>query len=239
MEPTSRNNSSLYTPIAIVIAGVIVGGAVMYSNASRSGQVAAAGQAGQPAAPAVDIAKVKTEGNAFVGKADAPVTIAYWFDYQCPFCQKNDQEALASVIKDYVNAGKVRIVYKDFSFLGPDSDKLSQTARAVWDTDPAKFQAWHTAIFANQGRENSGWATDAKVLSITSSVLGAQEAQKVMQLVKTNGKKYQEEMNADRDEATSFGITGTPSGIIGKQLVQGAEAYPVWKAAIDAALAAK
>ena len=43
------------------------------------------------AAPTVaaDSAKVSTAGVPFIGEANAPVTIAYWFDYQCPFCKQN------------------------------------------------------------------------------------------------------------------------------------------------------
>src|SRR5579871_2272375 len=73
-----------------------------------SASVAAQPSASQPAAAAVpaDSAKVSTAGVPFIGDEKAPVVMAYWYDYQCPFCKQNEDNVLPRLIKDYVEAGK-------------------------------------------------------------------------------------------------------------------------------------
>lgn len=240
-----ENQSTLKTlsiPISIVVAGMFIAGALFFGN--RGGAPVVAGtQQPTPQAPApqvaVDISKVKTDGVPFVGKANAPVTMAYWYDYQCPFCKRNEEEVMPQIVKDYVDTGKVKIVFKDFQFLSEDSQRLGKVSRAVWDTAPDKFYAWHKAVYDNQGTENTGWATDAKILSITTGVLGAADAQKVMQLAVKNADAYQKAMDADKAEGGSMGVNGTPGTIIGKQLISGAQPYEAFKVAIDAVLKSK
>lgn len=235
-------------PIAILIAGALIAGAVFFSNGKSSGVTNATNsgnqpqhtqQVGQPAAQAVDISQVNIAGEPFIGNQSAPVAIAYWFDYQCPFCQRNEEQAVPQIIKDYVNTGKVKIVFKDYQFLGPDSQTLGQYSRAVWETAPGKFYQWHKAIYDNQGTENTGWATKEKITSITTGVLGASNTAKVSQLVASKGVAYQKEMDADKAEGVAMGVNGTPGTIIGKQLISGAQPYAAFKQVIDLTLAGK
>lgn len=208
---------------------------------STAGNAAPAPSPSAPNAPAgsvpVDISQVKTAGEPFVGKANAPVTIALWFDYQCPFCKELEQSMMPSLLTDYIDKGLVKLVYKDFTFLGPDSQTASLIARAVWDAAPDKFYDWNNMMFANQGQENGGWATQDKVLALTATVPGI-DVNKVKQLLAANSAKYQQEIDADKAEGSSFGITGTPGLIIGKQLVVGAQPYSSIKQLIDLQLAA-
>jgi len=238
MEPQQSSKFNLSPSISIIIAGVIIAGAVVFASKQPSPQPVAANPQ-QPAAVAVDVTKVETTGEPFIGNANAPVTIAYWYDYQCPFCQRNEQTAMPQIIKDYVDTGKAKIVFKDYQFLSEDSQRLGKVSRAVWETAPDKFYAWHKAVYDNQGTENTGWATDAKILSITTGVLGAADAQKVIQLAAKNTDAYQKEMDADKAEGTALGISGTPASIIGKQLVSGAQPYAAFQSAIEAALVGK
>ena len=239
--PAPRINPNLYTPLAIVAAGIIIAGAIygVSMNNSGSSGTGATTPTTQAAAvvSSVNAAQVSATGNPTIGDANAPLTIAYWFDYQCPFCKQNEQTVMPQLIKDYVNTGKVKIVFKDFSFLGADSNTLGHVARAVWAIDPAKFSAWHTAIFDNQGEENTGWATTAEITKITETVLSPAETAQVMQLAVSNAAKYQTAMDADKTEGGTDGVQGTPAMLIGNQMIAGAEPYATVKAAIDSELA--
>ena len=238
-KPTAVMNK-FATPIAVVLGGLFIAGAIVWTNGHPSGQTATNPQSAQtPPAQTADISKVKTDGEPFIGNPNAPITIAYWYDYQCPFCHQNEENTMPQLIKDYVDTGKAKLVFKDFQFLGPDSQTLGQFSRAVWASAPDKFYDWHKAIYDNQGTENTGWATHDKIMSITTSVLGASLANQVNQLVSTNGATYQKEMDADKAEGSGFGVTGTPSFIIGKQLIIGAQPYAAIKQVIDLTLAGK
>jgi protein-disulfide isomerase len=230
---------TISSPVAIIMAGLIIAGAVIWSNGKSAPTPVAAVNPGQQAAQTADISKVKLTGEPFIGSATAQVTIAYWYDYQCPFCQRNEQTAMPQLIKEYVDTGKAKIVFKDYQFLGPDSQTLGQYSRAVWAVTPDKFYLWHKAMFDNQGTENTGWATQAKILSITTSVLGASDTSKVVAAVKANGTTYQQQMDADKAEGSAMGISGTPGMIIGKQLVSGAVPYAQMKTAVDTVLNGK
>ena len=239
--PLQSNNLSI--PVAIVIAGVLIAGAVYFGTSKGTSTTAGNAQtrqaAQQPTGQAVDIAKVKTAGEPFVGNPNAPVTMAYWFDYQCPFCRRFEEDAMTQLMNDYVKTGKVKVVFKDFQFLGPDSQTLGRFSRAVWAVAPDKFYSWHKAIYDNQGTENTGWATHDTIISLTTGALGATDANKVDQLAISNGAEYQKEMDADKAEGGAFGINGTPGSIIGTNLISGAQPYAAVKQLIDLALQGK
>ena len=239
MEQETSIQSNISTPIAIIIAGVIISGALLWSSGGSTSttQVAAAPQAG--IASVVDSRKVSAVGNPVIGNANAPLTIFYWYDYQCPFCKQHEESAMPQLVKDYVDTGKIKIVFKDFQFLGKDSQTLGQYSRTVWETVPSKFYQWHKAVYDNQGTENTGWATQDKILSITKSALTADETNKVFQLVKTKSVEYQKQMDADKAEGAADGVNGTPAMIIGKQLVSGAVPYAQIQAAVEVALRSK
>ena len=238
--PKLNINPALYTPLAIVVAGIIVAGAVLIighegANATTTTDTSTT----QPSTTAtVNADQVSSTGNPTIGDANAPLTIAYWFDYQCPFCKQNELTVMPQLIKDYVDTGKVKIVYKDFSFLGPDSDTLGHWGRAVWAVAPDKFEAWHKAVYDNQGEENTGWATSADIQKITASVLTAAQTAQVAQLAVADATQYQNAMNADKQEGTQDGVEGTPALLIGDQMVAGAETYAQVQAVINAQLAA-
>ena len=85
--------------------------------------------------------------------------MAYWFDYQCPYCKQEEESVFPQLEKDYIDTGKLKIVFKDFAFLGPDSDVASRAARAVWAVAPDKFRDWHKAMFDHQDRRTPAGAT--------------------------------------------------------------------------------
>lgn len=239
-KPSPRN---LATPIAIVVAGALVAAAIvlaaMILNSGDNTPLARRSDVGSEPARVANINKVTLAGEPFIGRQNAAVTIAYWYDYQCPFCRRNEETVMPQIIKGYVDTGKAKIVFKDFAFLGADSRTLGKFSQAVWAVAPTKFYQWHKAMFDNQGTENTGWATHDKVMAVTASVLGTSDAAKIDRLVTTNGAAYQAEMDADQAEGVALGVTGTPAFIIGKRLIEGAQPYAAISEVIDLTLARK
>jgi len=236
-----KNINAFSVPAAILVGAIIIACAIVWVLHPASTSPTAAQNIANPSAPIVDASKVKTDGEPFVGNPNASITIAYWFDYQCPFCKQDEENVVTSIISDYVNSGKVKIVFKDFPFLGfqqgiQDSETLAVAARAVFDVDPSKFYDWHKDVFENQGQESSGWATQSKINQITTEVLGAKESAQVASLMISKATTYQNEIAADKAEGSSLGVNGTPAMVIGKQLLVGAEPYSAVKSAIDTAL---
>lgn len=231
---TNDTNSKYFLPAAVVLAGLFIAGAVVWNGSKPS-------NGGETPPTAVDVKDVKTEGRPFIGKADAPLTIAFWSDFQCPYCkaaevggipQITTPPALPEVIKNYVDTGKVKVVFMDFNFLGPDSITAGLYNRAVWKLYPEKYFEWRTKMYEAQDQENGGFGNAASIEKLTATIAGI-DAAKVAADVKANTSAYQAAMDEDRAEAQKVGVNATPSFLIGTELLSGAYPYANLKAAID------
>lgn len=169
----------------------------------------------QPLQP-VNVSAVSTSGEPYIGEPTAPVTIVEWSDYQCPYCEQFEATMLPQLYAKYVQTGKVKIVFKDFQFLGPNSITAGEVARAVWDAYPKDFYQWRQTIFQNQGDENHNADPTALTtyLNLTAKVPGI-DTNKIAQLVAQNKPQYDAAIKAGQNESSQFGVDGTPSFIVG------------------------
>ena len=226
---TNDTNSKLL-PVAVIVAGLLIAGAVLW-NGSRPGTTG-----GPDAAPVVDVKNVKTDGDPFIRQTDAPVTIVFWSDFQCPFCKKFETESLSQIIEKYVSTGKAKIVFMDFPFLGEDSIMGALYSRAVWKLYPDAYLAWHEAMTVSQDEEGDKGFGDAASIDALNATISGLDAAKIAADVKANEEAYKAAINADRAEAQKVGVNATPSIIVGKELIQGAYPYAKFEASIEAAL---
>lgn len=226
--------NKIFLPLSVVAAGLLIAGAVVWNGSRPAGT----GDSGE--AVKADISKVNIEGAPFIGNPNAPVTIAFWSDFQCPFCRAFETghpkiqtpAALPQIIKDYVDTGKVKIVFMDFAFLGPDSFTAARYNHAVWKLYPAQYFEWRTAMYEAQDEEHKGFGDEASVKALTAKIPGI-DAEKVAADVAANGSAYDAAAEAQKAEGQKQGISATPSFVIGTQMLAGAYPYANFKAAID------
>lgn len=216
----------MYTPIAIVLAGALIGVGVMMGLSQSGGS-----NIGGEELPEVDIADVRTEGRPYIGAADAPVTIAYWADHSCGYCAQFETQTLPSIVSQYVDSGQVRIVFKSYAFLGPDSNLAALWEEAIWELYPTRHFDWRAATYLAHG-QGSG---EAHLASVTASVSGI-DVDAVRAQVASKESEYQARIDADREEGTAFGIQGTPGFITGDTLIPGAYPFSEFQSVIDAQL---
>ncbi len=233
VQKNSKDISKLYTPIAVVIAGIIIAAAIVFTRPQTAN--IQGNNAQTPPPVAADIKKVNIKNEPFIGDANAPVVIAYWSDYQCPFCKQFEQTTMAEVIKNYVDTHKVKIVFKDFQFLGPDSQAAALASRAVWENYPNQYFDWREAMFEKQDAENGGFGKKEDIIVLTKTIKGI-DANKISSLMDTNKVAYQKTIDADKQEGIKFGVRGTPGFIVGKQLIPGVVGYSEFAELIDAEL---
>jgi protein-disulfide isomerase len=239
VSPIKKDYSALYLPGAILVAGLMIAIGLFFGLAGGK----SAGIQGQPEPRKVDAKEVKTAGVPFIGKENAPLTMAYWFDYQCPFCKAVDvghpqiptQPSMPMLIKDYVETGKLKIYFKDYAFLGPDSMAAAEYKHAVWEMYPDKFYEWHEAMFHAQDEEHGGFGNEESILALIKKIPGM-DANKLKALVAQKKSQYDADIAAEQQEGAKFGIQGTPGFIIGKQAIDGAVGPEQFKAAIDSQL---
>ena len=226
---TNQTGNNYFLPIAVILAGLLIAGAVVWNN-SRP-----AGTAG-PTAPSVNIKDINIDGDPFIGASNAPVTIAFWSDFQCPFCKKFEVETLPQIVSDYVDTGKVKLVFMDFAFLGNDSIDAGVYSRSIWNLYPDKYYAWRTAMYEEQDEEGDQGFGDAESIDKLNATISGVDAAKVAANVKANRSSYVAQVNADKVEAQKAGVNATPSFVIGTQVIQGAYPYTTFQTAIDALL---
>jgi len=237
-----RDFTAFYVPGAIIVAALIIGAGLYFGLASKGSSSTAPG--GQPVVE-VDVKDVKIKGEPFIGKANAPVVMAFWSDFQCPFCKAFEtggipqipiEPAFPQLITEYVNTGKLKIVFKDFAFLGEDSITAALYGRAIWDLYQSQYFAWRTEMYEAQDEEHGGFGNAATIDALIKKSFPQMDVAKIKAQIESKKDAYTAILAANREEASSMGINGTPGSIVGKTLISGAEQFPAFKAAIDAEL---
>ena len=144
-----------------------------------------------------------------VGNADGAVTIVEFFDYNCGYCKRAlaDMDAMVSADPD------LRFVMKEFPILGPDSQQAHIVSMAFRQLMPDRYEEFHRRLLSGAGRADEGTAIDLAL------ELGAEEAalrQKMADpaIIQAFESTYQ--------LANKLSITGTPSYIVGDEVVFGA-----------------
>ncbi|OFE15154.1 hypothetical protein BA895_08185 [Humibacillus sp. DSM 29435] len=175
----------------------------------------------------------RTPGDPFaIGRVDAPVVMVSYSDFQCPFCGKFARDTEPRLIAKYVDAGVLRIEWRDFPYLGEESVTAAVAGRAA--ARQGKFWAFHDALFAQQQPTNSGRLTPAFLASV--AVKAGLDGPQLTQDLRDPALKDAAEK--DFGEGQNSGVTGTPAFLINGEPVIGAQPAAVFEQAIDQAAAA-
>jgi protein-disulfide isomerase len=168
-----------------------------------------------------------TNAAIFLGSDDAPITLVEFGDYQCLFCNKFFHETEPSILENYVDTGKVKIIFNDFTIIGPDSIGAANAAHCA--EDQGRFWEYHDELYNNWAGENNGWASDENLIKFAQNIgLKGDEFEQCM----SDG-KYKQLVSASSNDARNLGITGTPAFfVIGPDneitRISGAQPYEVF-----------
>ena len=190
------------------------------------------------AEPAVSVAvigpqNIATRANSTLGNATAPVAIIEYSDFQCPFCNRFNQQVYPKLIEQYVKTGKVKFSYKHFAFLGDESHWAAQAAECA--ADQKRFWDYHDLLFDRQNGENGGAFAKDKLIGF------AQELKLDTAAFTTclNGDKTADRVAVDSSEGQRLGVRGTPAFLINGKMLVGAQPFEAFQSAIEAALKSK
>lgn len=147
-----------------------------------------------------------------IGNPKGDITIVEFFDYNCGYCRHALSDMQTMLKKDK----NVRFVLKEFPILGPDSVAAHKVSDAFRKLAPEKYSQFHIALLSSDGR-----ADEASAIEVAKS-LGVSEKQIREEMAKSASDASVQETY---QLAQSLGITGTPSYIIGNELVQGAVGF--------------
>ncbi|MEN4476948.1 DsbA family protein [Mycolicibacterium cosmeticum] len=165
-----------------------------------------------------------------MGSVSAPVVVAEWGDFQCPFCRAFALDSEPVLIADYVQTGKVRFEWHDLAKLGPESVLAARGARAA--ARQGAFWVFHDAFYRDQAPENSGAVTEQSLIAMARGA-----GLDVDRFVADMGDPaVADAVERDRSDARQLGITHVPSFLVNDELLIGAQSLDTLRQVIDAAL---
>jgi protein-disulfide isomerase len=159
------------------------------------------------------IGGIPQKGNV-IGNPNAPVTLQYFGDLECPICKDFTLGALPAIIQKWVRTGKVKIEYRSLETATrePEVFKTQQVA-ALAAGKQSKMWNYLETFYHEQGEESSGYVTESYLQGLAQQVPG-------LNLTKwTNDRADAALLNqvaTDAQAANNAGFTGTPSFLIGK-----------------------
>ncbi len=192
--------------VGVVVGGVVIVGLVvviaLFSRPGESFQVTR--PVGQDFLPEM-------------GDPNAPVTVYEYADFQCPACGHFAQQYKPKIEEDYIKAGKVRLVFKNFAFLGQESVWAAEAAYCA--AEQGGFWAYHDKLFANQRGENRGAFSKSNLVRFARELgLKVEDFQSCL-----DSGRYRQKILDELQEGQAAGVTATPSFIVNGQLVRGAD----------------
>ena len=146
-----------------------------------------------------------SNGSPILGDANAPITLVEFGDYQCHYCNVFFQTIEDDIIKNYVKTGKVKMIFKDYNIIGPDSINASHGAHC--SNEQGLFWEYHDTLYSNWAGENNGWASPRN-LTIFAEEINA-DMDKWTQCM--NEKSHSITINESNNDAKALELTGTPA----------------------------
>jgi len=247
-----RINLFISTPIAILIGSVIIslailvnGGIIRFkgSVATKSSTTQTAQAPTQPTqqAPQAPTGPVKVEVSdaPVLGDKNAKLTLIEFSDYECPFCKRSYDQLLPDLKKNYIDTGKLKLVYRNLPLpFHQNAHKEAEAALCARDQggDLVYFK-FHDQIFTKTTSNGTGLALDQ--LPVIAGNIGLNVSQ--FQSCLDTG-KYKDYVDKDIAYATKVGANGTPTWFVGKstsngtidgQIIVGAQPFSAFQPTID------
>ncbi|MCR4323215.1 MAG: DsbA family protein [Candidatus Azambacteria bacterium] len=235
----TQQRSGRILVIAILIAGVMISGAIYFAGKSEKPNAA---QQTTPSFGGESLENIKPVGSAdhIRGNPNAPIKIVEFSDPECPFC-KRFHITMQQIMREYGASGQVAWIYRQFPI-----DQIHSLARKETEA---------TECAGGIGGNDTFWEYLDRLLEITPSNnnLDPQELLRIADYVRIDRGQFEEclqrgnyaqHIQDDVDDAIRSGGTGTPYSIViaknGKKFViNGAQPYSVVKAILDVALQEK
>jgi protein-disulfide isomerase len=177
------------------------------------------------------------DGAPFLGNKDAKVTLVEFTDYQCPFCARHSQQTLPPIVKEFVDAGKVKYVLRDFPIpaLHPQSPKSHEAAYCAGEQ--GKYWPMHDRLMGDiRGQDGDKLTAHARSLKL--------DVRKFEQCLESG--RHAAAVKKAVEDGQRAGVRGTPTFFVGvsedgrtvqaTRMLRGAQPYERFKVVLTAAL---
>ena len=147
--------------------------------------------------------------NVILGNPNGDVTLVEMFDYNCGYCRRALPD-LATLIAEDPN---LKVVLKEFPILSDGSVEAAKIGFLVAENDALNYWDFHQRLFSARGQ------VDANAALAAAEAVGGN---RVAMMIDMNGQKASDAIERSYDLATALKISGTPTFIIGDELIPGA-----------------
>ncbi len=128
----------------------------------------------------------------------------------------------------------MRLIYRHFAFIGPESLKAAEASECAGDQ--GQFFEYHDKLFESWNGENQGAYADDNLKRFAAELaLDRQQFESCF-----DSRKYQGRVQDENDVGRRLGVNATPTFFINGEIVRGAPRdYAVLRQLVDIALAKK
>jgi protein-disulfide isomerase len=155
--------------------------------------------------------------SAVAGNPDGDVSLVVFFDYACPYCRQGHKDVARLAAEDK----GLKIVYRDFPVLSPASDEAAMAALSA--AQQGKYTRFHDTMFETPGKVSH----ERTVAMVRSAGLDEMRTAKDLQ-----SPALKAEIKKNLELGRALGLTGTPSYVVGNEILSGAVGYDRLKAAV-------
>jgi len=235
---------TLWKYSTFVLLGIVILGAIFFVLPGKSPTGNVVQQAGNNLPAASARVEVDIGESPVLGETNAPVAIIEFSDAQCPYCRKWKTETYPQLKTDYIDTGKVKLVYKDFPLSFHEGAipyaKANRCARELGG-DEAFFKM-RDKIVSEQNAQDGG--TVQSTIPYPGDAVLKGWADELGYNIDScfDSTKFESDIEADFSYGSGLSIRGTPAFFVGSeengyQLISGALPYSSFKQIIDAELA--
>jgi protein-disulfide isomerase len=184
------------------------------------------------------VKKVSLDDDPILGDKNAKLTMVEFSDYECPFCKRYFTQTYPQLKKDYIDTGKLKVVFRDLPLsFHQNAHKEAEAANCAREQggDSAYFK-YHDEMFTKTTSNGTGLSLEQLPTLAANIGLNGSLLQQCL-----DSKKYEAEVDKDLADADSVGATGTPTFFIGKSatgaiegtMLVGAQPFSAFKTIID------
>lgn len=242
-------SSSYLVPVSIIAGSILISLSLLLSSGIvkiKTGNPVVQAPT-QPSKQTVEITakentgsiKISLDDDPILGDKNAPVTLVEFSDYECPFCKKYFSETYPQIKREYIDTGKVKLIFRDLPlpFHDPMATKEAIAANCAREQggDIVYFK-YHDEIFKRTTSNGNGLAIDDLYTIASDLALNSGNFK-----ICLDSNKYKDEVSEDLSDASKYGASGTPTFFIGKSIgpeingtkLVGAQPYSAFKIIID------
>ncbi|HRN96125.1 MAG TPA: thioredoxin domain-containing protein [Candidatus Levybacteria bacterium] len=166
-----------------------------------------------------------------LGDPNTEKSIVAYYDFECTYCAAFVKDVLPQLKREYVDTGKVKILFKNFPLSSHQTAPIAHNA-AMCASVKGNFWAFHDILFAKQNEWAKKSEAEAKTLMKTyfksTNVVDTGFDQCV------DNDVYENYLEKDKNDGKNVGVTGTPTFIIGNEIIVGYQPIESFRAILDA-----